>query len=221
MAYSATSSYDNKYTFFMVDNIKDQILSIENEIPELFNDDYYYLISTSFYNNFTRLIFFPKNCISYIYGDIKNNDSIWAITNASGNCIVYSFGHNSKNLNNHTLELNLSFNKFEADYSVFKSYSPDDIVFTYNPNDNYFWAIGNIPIYVDAERQALWLEPVDNFFLKAPVTGTLAPILERVEMMEPIVTTISGTLKLLIPFLVSLIAFWKAWQVFSRVLHHA
>lgn len=60
-----------------------------------------------------------------------------------------------------------------------------------------------------------------DFFFKSPVTGTLAPILERVEMMEPIATTISGTLKLLIPFLVSLIAFWKAWQVFSRVLHHA
>lgn len=56
------------------------------------------------------------------------------------------------------------------------------------------------------------------FFPAAPVT-VLAPILEEVEMNQPITTTIVGLAKLLIPLLICLIGFWKAWRLLSRMLH--
>lgn len=63
-----------------------------------------------------------------------------------------------------------------------------------------------------------------TFFMNPPVTEqpettTLKPILEKVEMKQPIITTIVGLAKLLIPFLVCLIAFWKAWQLLLKILH--
>lgn len=112
-----------------------------------------------------------------------------------------------------------SFYIFDTSTQKFNLSWSGDMVISHN--------ISNMTILYSS--QGIYNSDKTTFFFKAPVTvvpeteiqGTLAPILERVEMMEPIVTTISGTLKLLIPFLVSLIAFWKAWQVFSRVLHHA
>lgn len=63
-----------------------------------------------------------------------------------------------------------------------------------------------------------------TFFINPPVaeqpeTTTLKPILEKVEMKEPIMTTIVGLAKLLIPFLICLIGFWKAWQLLLKILH--
>ena len=57
------------------------------------------------------------------------------------------------------------------------------------------------------------------FFQVTPVTGTLAPILEKVEMKETITTTIVGLAVLLIPLLICLIGFWKAWKLLSKILH--
>lgn len=63
------------------------------------------------------------------------------------------------------------------------------------------------------------------FFQKTPVAETeeiqkvLFPILEKVEMKEPIVTTIVGLAKLLIPLLICLLGFWKACRLLSKILH--
>lgn len=60
------------------------------------------------------------------------------------------------------------------------------------------------------------------FFQGSPVTEPateLAPILEKVEMMEPIITTIVGLAKLLIPLLICLLGFWKAWRLLLKIFH--
>lgn len=56
------------------------------------------------------------------------------------------------------------------------------------------------------------------FFQGAPVT-VLTPILEKMEMKEPIVTTVVGLAKLLIPLLICLVGFWKAWRLLSKILY--
>lgn len=62
--------------------------------------------------------------------------------------------------------------------------------------------------------------PVDKQALTLPLEEkVLAPIMEKVEMKEPIMITIVGLAKLLIPLLIYLLGFWKAWQVFLKILH--
>lgn len=49
----------------------------------------------------------------------------------------------------------------------------------------------------------------------------VAPALEKVEMTQEITTTIVGLAKYLIPLLICLLGFWKAWQILSHSLHKA
>lgn len=58
-----------------------------------------------------------------------------------------------------------------------------------------------------------------DFFFDTPTV--LFQVLEKVEMTQEITTTIVGLAKLLIPLLVCLIGFWKAWQALSKQLHKA
>lgn len=60
----------------------------------------------------------------------------------------------------------------------------------------------------------------DIVFQVPPVQQrVVAQKLEGVEMKEPIITTIVGLAKLLIPFLICLIGFWKGWQLLLKILH--
>lgn len=64
-----------------------------------------------------------------------------------------------------------------------------------------------------------------SFFQPTPVPSMvnipIAKELEKVEMTQEITTTLVGLAKYLIPLLVSLLAFWKAWQILSHSLHKA
>lgn len=51
--------------------------------------------------------------------------------------------------------------------------------------------------------------------------GTLAPIVGKLEIATPITTTLVGLVKLLIPLLICLVGFWKAWQFLSTLLRKA
>lgn len=59
-----------------------------------------------------------------------------------------------------------------------------------------------------------------TFFMNPPVQqGVVAQKLEEVEMLDPITTTLVGLAKLLIPLLICLLGFWKAWQLLLKILH--
>ena len=74
-------------------------------------------------------------------------------------------------------------------------------------------------LYADKDKSSVIVEPGGDFVHLAPLT--LEPILEKVEMTQEITTTIAGLAKLLIPLLVCLVGFWKAWQALSKLLHKA
>lgn len=61
-----------------------------------------------------------------------------------------------------------------------------------------------------------------SFFQSTPATTSttvLATILGKMEMNQQITTTIVGLAVLLIPLLICLIGFWKAWQLLLKMLH--
>lgn len=72
--------------------------------------------------------------------------------------------------------------------------------------------LSSFDIYRDTDYNEIFFHP-------APLT--LVQELEKVEMTQEITTTIVGLAKLLIPLLVCLIGFWKAWQALSKQLHKA
>ena len=74
-------------------------------------------------------------------------------------------------------------------------------------------------LYDGIYKNKLVVEAGGDFFQLAPLT--LQPILEKVEMTQEITTTIVGLAKLLIPLLICLLGFCKAWQLLSKLLHKA
>ena len=58
----------------------------------------------------------------------------------------------------------------------------------------------------------------ENGVIIYPLVSILPPIVGEVEMDSPLVTSLASLLPLLIPLLISLIGFWKAWRMFSRIL---
>ena len=84
------------------------------------------------------------------------------------------------------------------------------------PNDIWY------PYFIDCTT-SLYNSDGTVFLQPAPVTEQtiLTPILEKMEMKEPIITTIVGLAKLLIPLLICLIGFWKAWKLLSKTLYNA
>ena len=60
------------------------------------------------------------------------------------------------------------------------------------------------------------------FFQVTPLgVGSLALIAMRLNLTEEITTTLVGLLKLLIPFLICLIGFWKGWHLLLKILRKA
>lgn len=61
------------------------------------------------------------------------------------------------------------------------------------------------------------------FFQVTPLSkGILAPIMGEVKpITKEIVITLVGLLKLLIPFLICLLGFWKGWKILLKILHQA
>ena len=106
----------------------------------------------------------------------------------------------------------------------------------YTANNNVLSDGGDGTSYDRISTFSFWYSTIDImngttgdtvFFQKTPVTEQttkptiLYPILEKTEMKEPIITTIVGLAKLLIPLLICLIGFWKAWQLLSKTLYKA
>lgn len=192
-AYTEISPLNDKYTFFMPDNISKQILSIKDKIPELGNNDYYYYISTSFFYKRTYLIFFPKANVNYLYGSIQHNDSIWSYTDTGfDKNILYTFTHSSSDLTSHTLELDLD--NMKKTTSSIGLNSGTAVLCTYNPDDNYFWCTTNIPFYNDKEKSNLWVNSNSSFFRISPAVEI--PALETAEQVPEAMAT---ALKMIIP----------------------
>lgn len=75
-------------------------------------------------------------------------------------------------------------------------------------------------INIKYSSKGIYNEDHKSFFFKTPPT-LLAQKLEKVEMTQEITTTLVGLAKYLIPLLVSLLAFWKAWQILCYLLGKA
>ena len=73
---------------------------------------------------------------------------------------------------------------------------------------NFTFLKSNCPVY-DTEGKV--------FFSVTP----LAQVVSKVELTQGITTTIVGLVKLLIPLLIFLVGFWKAWAFLSKTLRQA
>lgn len=87
---------------------------------------------------------------------------------------------------------------------------------------DYFFGSGNYEcIPIESSKDIIRKSDESVFFQQTPVTEqtVLTPILEGMEMNQLITTTIIGLAVLLIPLLICLIGFWKAWRLLLKILH--
>lgn len=216
---NSTSAYTqeyNGYTFFMPDNIIEEIKNSKEIISEFDDDNYYHAVVFSSYHNRLQIFFYPKDKVSFIYSGIKYGDSLWAVPNSASDLIVYTCTVSSFNLIEHTIDLgNNSFIR-----KTFSS-STENALLTYNPSDNYFYFVGNIPLYKDANKSSLWCDTFD-FFQQPPQEVApqmvLAPIVEEMEM-EVTLKEIIQILPLIIVIVVSFLGLRKALQMLLSLLH--
>ena len=191
-AFSETININgNSYNCFIPDKAYNTMITLE----EYNNSNYKFLANCG--DSQLHVYFFPKDMDIKIWksntvGGYQSNYA--SIENFS--CIYYSIWENSGSINT-TDKNRTDFASANGSYGYYV-----------NGSNHYFYT--NINIYND--------NTCTDFFFKAPVT-VLVPVLEKMEMKEPIVTTIVGLAKLLIPLLICLIAFWKAWRLLSRILH--
>lgn len=181
----------NSYNCFIPDKAYNTFVTLE----EYNNNNYKFFVYCG--DSLLHVYFFPKNMDIKIWksnsgGGFQSNYE--SITDFS--CIYYSINE-SDGLINTTDKNRTSFTNARSGYYV-------------SGSNHYFYT--NINIYTDNTCTAF-------FFQIAPLT--LEPILGKVEMTQEITTTIVGLAKLLIPLLICLLGFWKAWQLLSRLLHKA
>lgn len=126
---------------------------------------------------------------------------------------------------NAVLYYNENWNELSGHAYTFYLYNPENLKFEYawtgNTGD---WTLDNGALIFGYASKGVYNQDHTTFFMNPPVAEqqeitTLKPILEKVEMKEPIVTTIVGLAKLLIPLLICLLGFWKAWRLLSKILH--
>ena len=111
---SAYTQEYNGYTFFMPDNIIEEIKNRKESIPEFDDDNYYHAVVFSSYHKRLQIFFYPKDKVSFIYSGIKNGDSLWCVPNSASDLIVYTSGISSFSLTDHTIDLGNNIFKRQA-----------------------------------------------------------------------------------------------------------
>ena len=176
------------------------LAELQQTYPE---EDYYYTYGYSYGPRCFYLVFFEKQYLKinpYIYYTeytYQNNDYYdlkVSDDNTKVPCAVYKI--------------------YDGRYALEGNYSYDDHVPAFTKVSN-----STEPVEFTANFNVYNNSSCTDFFFNTPVTGILAPILEKVEMSEPILTTVVGLVGLLIPLLICLLGFWKAWGLLSKILH--
>ena len=137
------------------------------------------------------------NYLNYGIACSASSGSYWA--QAQYNYTVYTFDSSTSMFTNPKLFTPGSSFLFDS-----------SMLFIASNTDYYYWENGT-PFF-----QAT---PVPSMVHIA--TGVVDKALEKVEMTQEITTTIVGLAKYLIPLLICLLGFWKAWQILSHSLHKA
>ena len=122
-------------------------------------------------------------------------------------------GANDRVIIEHMIDFNSDFEVTNAKFNTYVEFNGWSTTRLYTPMEKDVMYFKNVNIYVDTQGK--------DFFLKAPpttktITVVLTQEIRRAKIMETIKTMITGFLKYLIVFVISVIAFWKGWQFLLR-----
>lgn len=202
------------YTFYMPSNVGEVLSTIIKQYPEYSLDNYYYSVGASFFFKKLNVVFYPKDDVNYIFGDITNGDSIWFYTDTRANTTVW-FECDLSSVDSANHSFNVITSTITKKDSAVGTDSSHAILTTYNPDDKYVYYVGNIPTY-QGDRTTKWVNENSSFFL-APPAETLAGILEKVEMNQ-VLQEVVALLPLILVILVSLVGLRKALNLLFNFL---
>ena len=182
-------------------------------------------------------IFINNNVFaSNISVDISSivNDSVWCIflgedgnyylavgINKGSDCFMYE----SNTYLRYRIDISggawLNYDLYIFDSSNYEFVYHSSQGFNYSGVKEFIYSSKDIKIERGSSDVFFQQTPVLTSSILIQVETSLAQELEKVEMTQEITTTIVGLAKLLIPLLICLLGFCKAWQLLSRLLHKA
>lgn len=198
-AYSEEFEYNsNTYTFYIPDGAYNKI----QELDLVAKENYYYFAAGANSQVYVYLFPSPVNC--FLTKGTNNTDFDFSSFEGAYYIVLSESGSINSSLRTiSSLQQSSAYGKM-AERKFY--YSSTVNIYTDSSCTDYFFQQPPEEIPEIPEETT-------------PETTTLKLILEKVEMKEPIMTTIVGLAKLLIPLLICLIGFWKAWRLLSKTLY--